>query len=146
MLNSIRSQILLFHGLLEKNEHATAVVARRDLGVLHDHLLEAETALAVVSIEILHEFKKTFTDKTPKQIVQLIDKVIEHVDGLRKNKSLPPSGPFAPGTFDEPKKPGDPEPVKTAEAPEEKLAPIVPFEKPAEGGGATVPPNPPAAA
>lgn len=147
MLNSIRAQILLFYGILEKTEHATAVVVRRDLGILHDDLLKAESQLAVINIELVHELKKTFTTATPKALVTLVDNIIKHVDELRKTAKLEPSAPFVAGFFDPPKdtKPKIPTPVEAAVAtpaveapaadsatPEPKLAPVVPFEKPAE--------------
>lgn len=155
MLNSIRSQILLFHGILEHTAHATAVVVRRDLGILHDDLLKAESQLAVVNIELVHELKKTFTAATPKSLVTLVDNIIKHVDELRKTAKLEPSAPFVAGFFDPPKdtKPKIPTPVEAAAAadpatPEPKLAPVVPFEKPAEAvaTGEQAPPPAPSAA
>lgn len=156
MLNSIRSQILLFHGILEKTEHATAVVVRRDLGILHDDLLKAESQLAVVNIELVHELKKTFTTATPKALVTLVDNIIKHVDELRKTAKLEPSAPFAAGFFDapadKPKLPAPPaEAAKdgtAAPTPEPVLAPVVPFEQPAAAATPEAPkaPTPPAAA
>ncbi len=94
MLNQIRAQLRLFFDLLEGNKTATATVVRRDVGVLHDDLLKAECYLVTVPIEVLHEYRESFS-KLPKEVSEALEKAIEAVDKARSENKLPPSAGFS---------------------------------------------------
>lgn len=132
MISQLRAELRLLYELLADNKTASAVVTRRDLGNTHDSLFNAEPYVAVVGVQVLHELKKTFNDKTSEALRTQVEAAIKAVDAIRAARTppIPPSGPIeeegkAPAT------PDVPEACQkaTEEAPAAGLAPVVPFEQ-----------------
>jgi len=143
MLNQLRAEFRLLYELLADNKSAVAVVARRDIGAIHDNLFNAEPHLVVVGVEVLHELKKYFNDATPAALKEQVEAAIKAVDAVRAARTppLPPSGPIeATGNVKVPEGAVASPPVaEAALAPAEAgLVPVVPFEAPAPDAPAAV--------
>lgn len=117
MLNNIRAQLKLFFGVLKHAEDEAAIIVRRDAGIIHDQLLQLEVNAGVISVAALHELKKLFSPSTPKEVVEEVEGLIKHIDGLRKLQKLPPSGPQPTPVAEPPVSVPPNEGVKAAEAP-----------------------------
>jgi hypothetical protein len=119
MLNNLRGQLKLLFGLLKHSEEEAVIVARRDIGIIHDNLVKIEAEAVVISAKTLHAFKALFTPSTDPEVVSEVEGAIKHVDDCRALHKLPPYGAPTPAV----------EANAEVVAPTAPLAPVVPFPK-----------------